>query len=74
MDKRAKACAKMFILIQNHGSHWNSKGFGLVTSGNQMVGGAFKKTLYEYIGHTAFITYISEKWGHDHDTMSNSIA
>ena len=74
MDKRAKACAKMFTPIQHHGSHWNSKGFGLVTIDKQMVGGAFKKTLYEHIGHTSFITYISDKWGHDQDTTRKAIA
>ena len=74
MDKRAKACTKIFTPIQYHGPHWNSKGFGLVKISKQMVGGAFKKALYDHIGHTAFITYISDKWGHDNDTMRDVIA
>ena len=61
LDKRAKVCAKIFKPIQHYGPNWNSKGFSLVKIGKQMVGGAFKKTLYKCIGRTAFITYISDK-------------
>ena len=74
MDQKARACAQIFKPIQSHGVHWNTKGFGLVNKDGTMVGGAFKKTLYSYIGHHQYVTYLSNKWNHNEEIMKHQVA
>ena len=34
---------------------------------------AFKKTLFDHIGHRQYVTYLSNKWEHDEDTLRNEV-
>ena len=60
MDRRARACAQIFDPIQDHGALWNNRGFGLVKIEGLIVGGAFKRTLYDTIGHKEYVKYLSK--------------
>ena len=74
MDRRAKACALSFVPINDHGNLWNSKGFGSVKLQGKLIGGAYKKNIYDSICHSKYITYLSHKWLHDEEVMTDEIA
>ena len=74
MDRRARACAQIYTPIQSHGKQWNTKGFSLVQLNGQMIGGAFKKTLYDSICHRQYVKYISNKWGHQEEILLHQVA
>ena len=57
MDRRSRACAQIFDPIQDHEPLWNNTGFGLVKIKEMIVGGAFKRTLYDTLGHKQYVKY-----------------
>ena len=74
MDRRAKACALSFEPLNDHGPDWNRKGYGLVRYKGKIIGGAYKKNLYDGICHDKYVDYLSIKWNHDEETMKTQIA
>ena len=69
-----RTCAQIFEPIQDHRMLWNEKGFGLVKIEGTIMGGAFKKLLYNTnIGHRQYVTYLSNKWDHDAVTLREEV-
>ena len=68
VDLRAKIFARTYIVLDTS-DKWKTYGFGTVCLSDQIITGCHKQALYDQLSHNRFVTYLSNKWEVDADTL-----
>ena len=68
VDLRAKIFARTFRVLDTSDA-WQTYGFGTVCLRGQIITGCHKQALYDKLSHHRFVTYLSNKWEVEEDTL-----